>query len=29
MSVHVLLHLLNEVRKIDVRGSAKNVIIYH
>ena len=30
MSVHVLLHLLNEMRKIDnMRGSAKDVIIYH
>ena len=30
MIVHVLLHLLNEMRKIDnVGGSAKDVIIYH
>ena len=29
MSVHVLVHLLNEMRKIDnVRGSVKDVIIY-
>ena len=29
MHVHVLLHLFNEMRKIDnMRGSAKNVIIY-
>ena len=29
MSVHVLLHLLNEMRKIDnMRCSAKDVIIY-
>ena len=28
--VHVLLHLLNEMEKIDnVRGSAKDVTIYH
>ena len=30
MSVHVLLHLLNEMRKLDnMWGSAKDVIIYH
>ena len=31
MSVYVLLHLLNEMRKIDniMLGSAKDVIIYH
>ena len=30
MNVHVLLYLLNEMRKIDnVWGSAKDVIIYH
>ena len=27
---HVLLHILNELREIyDMRGSAKDVIIYH
>ena len=30
MSVYVLLHLLNEMRKIDnMWGSAKDVSIYH
>ena len=30
MNVHVLLNLINEMRKIDnVWGSAKDVIIYH
>ena len=30
MSVHVLLHLINEMRKIDnMCGSAKDVINYH
>ena len=30
MSVHVLLHLFNEMRKIDIMwGSAKDAIIYH